>query len=159
MQLLLQSRPLLWVYGSLSVGSPHVVEPDCRTDSGARSDLLLWRNDHSEYFHGRYAWICGTSSRPHPSRFLHLGHASSGVLSTQGTTHIPTILTSHWEGHADESHSEQAGSSTMDTTTTGSSTTGSDTTGSSDGTTHPPATSIFQRSASNPVPADSAAAK
>ena len=58
-----------------------------------------------EYLHRRYAWICGTSSRPHPSRFLHLECASSGGLSTQGTTCIPTIPTSRWEGCTHESHS------------------------------------------------------
>ena len=52
------------------------------------------------------------------------------------------IQTSHWEDHTAKDHSEQAGSGTA---------------GSSDGTTHPPATSISQGPASNPEPAGSAA--
>ena len=75
--LLLQSGPILWVCGSLSVGSPYIVEPDCRADSRVWSDSLLLRSDHSEYLLGRYAWICCTSART-----LHLEHASSGGLST-----------------------------------------------------------------------------
>ena len=86
------------MYGSLSAGSPHIVEPDCRADSRVWTDLLLWRSNPSEYLHGRYAWICGTSSRPHPSRLLHLEYASSGGLSAQGTTWIPMVPTSDWEG-------------------------------------------------------------
>ena len=58
--------PYCGCVGSLSVGSPYVVEPDCRADSRVWSDLLLRRSDHSEYLHWRYAWIHGTSSRPHP---------------------------------------------------------------------------------------------
>ena len=65
------------MYRSLSAGSPHV-EPDCSAGSGIWSDLHLRRSNRSEYSHGRYAWICGASSRPHPSRFLHLEHTPSG---------------------------------------------------------------------------------
>ena len=48
------------MYGSLSAGSPHVVEPDCSAGSGIWSDLYLRRSNRSEYSHGRYAWMCGT---------------------------------------------------------------------------------------------------
>ena len=116
------------MYGSFSAGFPHVVEPDCRADSRVWTDLLLWRSNPSKSLHGRYAWICGASSRPHPSRLLHLEYASSGGLSVQGTTWIPAVLTSCWEGRTIESHSGQAGSGAA-----GSNIAGSSTTGSSDG--------------------------
>ena len=57
------------MYGSLSASSPHIMEPDCLAGSGIWSDLLLLRSNRSEYSHGRYAWIHGASSRPHPSDF------------------------------------------------------------------------------------------
>ena len=50
---------------------------------------------------------------------------SSGGLSTQGTTCIPTIPTCCWEGYPHESHSGQAGSGAMGSGATGSSITGS----------------------------------
>ena len=71
------------MYGNLSASSPHVMEPCCPAGSRVWSDLL-WRSNQSEYFHGRYAWIRGTSSRSHPSRFLHLEHTSIGSPSTPG---------------------------------------------------------------------------
>ena len=55
-----------------------------------------------------------------------------------------SIQTSHWEGRTAKGRSEQVDSSAA---------------GSSDGTTHPPATSIPQGLASNPIPAGSAAAR
>ena len=142
------------MYGSLSAGSLHIMEPDCRADSRVWTDLLLWRSNPSEYLHGRYAWIHGASSRPHPSRLLHLEYASSGGLSAQGTTWIPMVPTSHWEGHPIESHSGQAGSGTA-----GSGIAGSSTAGSSDGAPLVPATPIFQGSAGNPIPAGGSAAE
>ena len=140
------------MYGSLSAGSPHVVEPDCRADSRVWSDLLLWRSNPSEYLHRRYAWIHGTSSRPHPSRLLHLEYASSGGLSAQETTWIPMVPPSCWEGRTIESLSGQAGSGAA-----GSSIAGSSITGSSDGTPFAPATPVFQGSASHPIPAGGSA--
>ena len=53
------------------------------------------------------------------------------------------IQTSRWEGHTAKGHSEWADCGAA---------------GSSDGTTHPPATTISQGLVSNPVPAGSAAA-
>ena len=53
------------------------------------------------------------------------------------------IQTSRWKGRTAKDRSEQADSGTA---------------GFSDGTTHPPATSISQGPASNPIPAGSAAA-
>ena len=57
------------MYGSLSASSPHIVEPDCSAGSGIWSDLHLWRSNQSKYSNGRYAWICGASSRPQPPDF------------------------------------------------------------------------------------------
>ena len=45
------------------------MQPDCPADSGVWSDLLLWRSNRAEYLHGRYAWICGASSRLTPPDF------------------------------------------------------------------------------------------
>ena len=73
-------QDMLYMYGSLSASFPHVMEPDCSADPGIRSDLHFQRSNRSEYSRGRYAWICGASSRPHPSRFLHLEHTPSGGL-------------------------------------------------------------------------------
>ena len=98
------------MYGGLSASSPHVVEPDCRAGSRVWSDLLLQRSNQSEYLHGRYAWIRGTSSRPHPSRFLHLEHTSSGGPSAPRATCIPVIPASCGEGLPTESRYRQAGS-------------------------------------------------
>ena len=120
--------------GSLSVGSPHVVEPDCRADSRVWTDLLLQGSNPSEYLHGRYTWVCGASSRPHPSRLLHFEYASSGVLSARGTTWIPMIPASRGEGLLTESHYRPAGSGAADSSATGSSIAGSGAKGSSDGT-------------------------
>ena len=141
------------MYGSLSAGSPHIMEPDCRADSRVWTDLLLWRSNPSEYLHGRYAWICGASSSPHPSRLLHLEYAPSRGLSDGGTTWIPMVPTSCWEGHTNESHCGEAGSGAVGSSIAGSSVTGSDAAGSSDGTPLVPATPIFQGSAGNPIPA------
>ena len=95
---LLPPKTPLYVYGSLTVGSLHVVEPDCSADPGIWSDLHLWRSYRSEHSHGRYVWICGTSSRPHPSRFLHLEHIPSGGPSAPRATCIPITSASHGEG-------------------------------------------------------------
>ena len=153
-------RPRCRCMGASQSAPSHVVESDCRADSRVWSDLLLQRSNHTEYLHGRYAWICGTSSRPHPSRLLHLEHASSGGLSAQGTTRIPIIPPSHWEGHTDESRSGQAGSTAKGSSVTDTATPGSSTAGScsSDGATPPPATSLIQRSASDPLQAGSTTA-
>ena len=70
------------------------MEPDCSADPGIWSDLHLRRSDRSEYSHGRYAWIHGASSRPHPSIFLHLEHTPSGDPSAPRATCIPIISTS-----------------------------------------------------------------
>ena len=147
------------MYGSLSAGSPHVMEPDCTADSGVWTDFLLWRSNPSEYLHGRYAWIRGASSRPHPSRLLHLEYASSGGLSARGTTWIPAVPTSRWEGCPIESHSGQAGSGAVGSSITGSIVAGSGTAGCSDGAPLAPATPIFQGSAGNPIPAGGSAAE
>ena len=97
---LLPPETSLYMYGSLSASSPHVMEPDCSAGSGIWSDLLLLqrRSNRSEHLHGRYAWIHGASSRPYPSRFLHLEHTSSGSPSTPRATYIPAIPASHGEG-------------------------------------------------------------
>ena len=79
---LLPPNTPLYVYGNFAVGSLHIMEPDCSADPGIWSDLHPWRSNQSEYSHGRYAWIRGTSSRPHPSRFLHLEHTPSRGPST-----------------------------------------------------------------------------
>ena len=136
------------MYGSLSAGFPHVVEPDCPAGSRVWSDLLLQRSNRSEYLHGRYAWIRGTSSRPHPSRFLHLEHTSSGGPSTPRATCIPMILASHGEGLLTEGCYRQAGSGAESYGAAGF-----NITGSSDGATLAPATPILWESASNPIPA------
>ena len=81
---LLPNETVLYVYGSLPAGSPHVMESDCSADPGIWSDLHLRRSDRSEYSHGRYAWICGVSSRPHPSRSLHLEHTPQEVPPPPG---------------------------------------------------------------------------
>ena len=86
------------MYRSLSAGSRHIMEPDCPAGSRVWSDLLLWRSNQFVYLHGRYAWICGASSRPHPSRFLHLEHTSSGGPSAPRATCIPMIPASCGEG-------------------------------------------------------------
>ena len=98
------------MYRSLSAGSPHVMESDCTAGSRVWSDLLFWRSNRSEYLHGRYAWIRGASSRPQPSRFLHLEHTSSGGPSSPRATCILTILASCGEGLLTESCYRQAGS-------------------------------------------------
>ena len=100
------------MYGSLTVGSPHVMERDCSADPGIWSDLHLQRSYRSEYSHGRYAWIRGTSSKPHPSRFLQLEHTPSRGPST------PITSASHGEGLT-------ADSPPVDSGTEGPSTTGS----------------------------------
>ena len=150
--------------GSLLAGSPHIVEPDCRADSRVWTDLLLWGSNPSEYLHGRYTWICGTSSRPHSSRLLHWEYASSGVLSARGTTWIPMIPASCGEGLPTESCYRPAGLGAADSSVTGSSVAGSSIAdsgaeGSSDGTPLVPTTPIFQGSARNPIPAGGSAAK
>ena len=175
---LLPPKTPLYVYGSLSVSSPHVVEPDCSADPGIWSDLHLWRSNRSEYSHGRYAWIRGASSRPHPSRFLHLEHTPSGGPSTPRATCIPITSASHVEGLTTESCYEPAGSDAADSRVAGSyfagsgaegyGTTGSHTvgskvtsptaTGSSDGATLAPATPILWKSACNPISAGGATA-
>ena len=156
---MLPPETLLYMYSSLSAGSPHVVERDCPAGSRVWSDLLLWKSNQSEYLHGRYAWICGASSRPHPSRFLHLEHTSSGGPSIARATCIPMILASCGEGLLTESHYRQAGSGTEGYSTTGFKVAGPNITGSSDGATLAPATPILRESASNPIPAGSATAK
>ena len=100
------------MYRSLSAGSPHIVEPDCQAGSRVWSDLLLQRSNQSEYLRGRYAWIRGTSSRPHPSRFLHVEHTSSGGPSATRATCIPAIPASCGEGLPTESCYRQTGSGT-----------------------------------------------
>ena len=89
---LLPPKTPLYVYGSLAVGSPHIVEPDCSADPGIWSDLHLQRSNRSEYSHGRYAWIHGASFRPHPSRFLHLEHTTLEVPLPPGLPAFPL----HW---------------------------------------------------------------
>ena len=138
---LLPPKTSLYVYGSLSASSPHVVEPDCSADPGIWSDLHLWGSNRPKYSHGRYVWICGTSSRPHPSRFLHLEHTPSGGPSTPRATCIPIISASHGEGHLAEGLYRQAGSGYEGYSTTGSNAIGSKiasptAAGSSDGATH-----------------------
>ena len=86
---LLSPGTSLYMYRSLSADSPHVMEPDCPAGSRVWSDLLLWRSNRSEYLHGRYAWICGASFRPHPSRFPHLEHTSLGGPSPPGLPASP----------------------------------------------------------------------
>ena len=86
---LLPPKTPLYVYGSLTVGPLHVVDPDCSADPGIWSDLHLRRSYQFEYSHGRYAWIRGASSRPHPSRFLQLEHTPSGGPSTPGLPASP----------------------------------------------------------------------
>ena len=147
------------MYWSLSAGSPHVMEPDCPTGSRVWSDLLLQRSNRFEYLHGRYALIRGTSSRPHPSRFLHLEHTSSGDPSTPRATSIPMILASHEEGLQNESCNRKAGSDAVGSGTAGSNIAHPNATGSSDGTTLAPATPILWESASNPIPTGSSAAE
>ena len=92
---LLPPKTPLYVYGSLAVGSLHIVEPDCSADPGIWSDLHLRRSYRSEYSHGRYAWIRGASSRPHPSRFLQLEHTPSRGPSTPRAACIPITSASH----------------------------------------------------------------
>ena len=116
------------------------MEPNCPAGFRVWSDLLLQRSNRSKYFHGRYAWICGASSKPHPSRFLHLEHTSSGSPSAPRDTCIPTIPASRGEGLLTESHYRQAGSSAEGYSATGSNTTSSNIAsptapGSSDGAT------------------------
>ena len=123
--------------------SHHVVEPDCPAGSRVWSDLL-WRSNRSKYPHGRYAWICGASPRPHPSRFLHLEHTSSGGPSAPRATGIPTIPASRGEGHPNESRYRKAGSGAA-----GSGAAGPTAAGSSDGATLVPATPILQAAASS----------
>ena len=86
---LLPPKTPLYVYRSLTVGSLHIVEPDCSADPGIWSDLHLWRSYRSEYSHGRYASIRGTSSRPHPSRFLQLEHTPPEVPPPPGLPASP----------------------------------------------------------------------
>ena len=157
---LLPPKTLLYVYGSLAVGSLHVMEPDCSADPGIWSDLHLWRSYQSEYSHGRYAWIRGASSRPHPSRFLQLEHTPSGDPSTPRATCIPITLASHGKGLTTDS--PPVGSSAEGPGTTGSYTvspevTSPTATGSSDGATLEPTTPILRESASNPLSAGGAA--
>ena len=166
---LLSPETSLYVYGSLSAGSHHIVELDCPAGSRVWSDLLLRRSNWSKYLHGRYAWICGISSRPHPSRFLHLEHTSSGGPSAPRATCILTIPASHWEDLLTESCYRQAGSGAEGYSTAGSNTAGSNDAGSniagpniagsSDGATLVPATPILRESASNPLPAGGATTK
>ena len=147
------------MYGSLSASSIHVVEQDCPAGSRVWSDLLQRRSNQSEYFHGRYTWIHGASSRRHLSRFLHLEHTSSGGPSTPRAMHIPMILASHGEGLLTESYYRQAGSGAEGYSATGPTTAGPTAAGSSDGTTLAPATPILWESASNPITAGGATAK
>ena len=130
-------------------------------DPGIWSDLHLRRSNRSEYSHGRYAWICGTSSRPHPSRFLHLEHTPSRGPFNPRATCIPITSASCGEGLTTDSL--PAGSSAEGYSTTGSYAIGSEvvsptTTGSLDGTTLAPATPILWELAGNPISASGAAA-
>ena len=107
-------------------------------------------------------WICGASSRPHPSRFLHLEHPPSGDPSIPRATCIPIISASHGENHLAKGCYRQAGSGYEGYDTTGSNAVGSKiaspiAAGSSDGATHAPATPTLWESASNPIPAGGAA--
>ena len=174
---LLPPNTPLYVCGSLAVGSLHVVQPDCSADPGIWSDLHLRRSNQSEYSHGRYAWICGASSRPHPSRFLHLEHTSSRGPPTPRATCIPITSASHGEDLTTENHCEPAGSDAVDSRVAGSYFAGSGTegyhttgsyaisskvtsltaTGSSDSAPFVPAPPILRESASNPISAGSAA--
>ena len=169
---LLPFKTPLYMYGSLAVSSPHVMEPDCSADPGIWSDLHLQRSNRSEYFHGRYAWIHSASSRPHPSRFLHLEHTPSRGPSAPRATCIPMTSVSRGEGLTTESCCEPAGSDAADSRVAGSGAedygttgsyvigsevTGPTTTGSSDGVTLAPATPILWESASNPISAGGAA--
>ena len=158
---LLPPKTPLYVYGSLAVGSLHVMEPDCSADRGIWSDLHLRRSYRSEYSHGRYAWIRGASSRPHPSRFLQLEHTPSGGPSTPSATCIPITSTSRGEGLTTDS--PPAGSGAEGPSTTGSYAVSSKVasptaTGSPDGATLAPATPILRESVSNPLSAGGAAA-
>ena len=146
------------MYGSLSAGSPHIVEPDCLAGPGIWSDLHLQGSNQSEYSHGRYAWIGGASSRPHPSRFLHLEHTPSVGPYTPRATYIPIIAASCGEGHLTEGRYRQAGSGYEGYGTTGSNAVGlkiasPTTTGSSDNATCAPATHTLWELAGNPIPA------
>ena len=116
--------------------------------------------------------------RPHPSRFLHLEHTSSGGPSAPRATCIPIILASCGEGLTTENCYEPACSGVVDSRVADSSFAGSGaesygatgshaigskvasptTTGSSDGTILVPATPILWESAGNPIPAGGAAA-
>ena len=153
---LLPPKTPLYVYGSLTVGSLHVVEPDCSADPGIWSDLHLWRSYQSEYSHGRYAWICGASSRPYPSRFLQLEHTSSGGPSTPRAMCIP--ITSASCGESLTTDSPPAGPGATGSYAVGPEFASPTTTGSSDGATLVPATPILQEWAGNPLSAGSAAA-
>ena len=146
---LLPPKTPLYVYGSLTVGSLHVVESDCSADPGIWSDLHLQRSNQSEYSHGRYAWIRGASSRPHPSRFLHLEHTPSGGPCTPRATCIPITSASHGEGLTTGSHCEPAGSDAVDSRVAGSYFTGSGAEGY--GTTAPPLHQPLPSSRSQPV--------
>ena len=165
------------MYRSLTISSLHIMEPDCSADPGIWSDLHFWRSNRPEYSHGRYAWICGTSSRPYPSRFLHLEHTSSRGPSTPRATCIPITLASCGEGLTTENCCEPAGSDAVDSRVVGSYFTGSGTeghhttgsyaigsevtspttTGSSDSAPFAPATPILWESAGNPISVGSAA--
>ena len=145
--------------GASQLAPPHVVEPECPAGSRVWSDLLLQRSNRSEYLHGRYAWIRDAYSRPHPSRFLHLEHTSSGGPSTPRATSIPVILAFRGEGPLTESCYRQAGSGAEGCSATGPTTAGPTAAGSSDGATLAPATPIHWESTSNPIPVGSATAK
>ena len=122
--------------GASQLAPPHIVEPDCQAGSRVWTDLLLQRSNQSKYLHGRYAWIRGASSRPHPSRFLHLEHTSSGGPSAPRATCIPMIPASCGEGLLTESHYRQAGSGAVGSGTVDPNVAGPNATGSSDGASH-----------------------
>ena len=156
-------RPHCTCMGAYQPAPPHIVEPDCSAGPGIWSDLHLQGSNRSEYSPGRYAWIRGTSSRPHPSSFLHLEHTPSRGPSTPRATCIPIISASCGEGHLAECHYRQAGSGYEGYGTTGSTAISSKiasptTAGSLDGATCVPATPTLWELAGNPIPAGGAAA-
>ena len=71
------------------------MEAGCGADSRVWSDRLLWRHGHSKYLCSRDTWICGTSTGPHPSRFLQLESAPLEAplprglpTASQGLSHV-----------------------------------------------------------------------
>ena len=127
------------MFRSPSVDSPHVMESAYGADScvwGAPSSYGVTALSTS--WGGMLGYV-----PPMP------GLSTWGMPPLEDATpprahHNPTVLASNWEDWTARNHSKQAGSGAV---------------GSSDGTTHPPATTISQGPASNTVPAGGAAAR